>query len=134
MPRIISRQEMDQIEITPATNPLSATVRVPGSKSITNRALLIAAMAEGRSVIDNVLFSDDTMQMLEALRQLGFQIVIEESDKRVSVNGLGGRIPSSGSELSIGGAGTAMRFLIPFLTLARGKFRIDGNKRMRERP
>lgn len=125
---------MDQIEITPVTKPLSAVVTVPGSKSITNRALLIAAMAEGRSVVENVLSSDDTIQMLEALKQLGFQIAIEESEKRVTVNGLGGQVPSSGCDLSIGGAGTAMRFLIPFLTLARGKFRIDGNKRMRERP
>ncbi len=125
---------MDQIEITPVTKPLSAAVTVPGSKSITNRALLIAAMAEGRSAIENVLFSDDTLRMLEALKQLGFLITIEENEKRVTVNGLGGQIPSSGCDLSIGGAGTAMRFLIPFLTLARGKFRIDGNQRMRERP
>jgi 3-phosphoshikimate 1-carboxyvinyltransferase len=125
---------MDQIEITPVTSPLSAVVTVPGSKSITNRALLIAAMAQGRSVLENVLFSDDTMRMLEALQQLGFVLTIEETEKRVTVNGVGGQIPSSGSDLQIGGAGTAMRFLIPFLTLARGKFRIDGNKRMRERP
>jgi len=125
---------MDQIEITPVTQMLHAKITVPGSKSITNRALLIAAMAEGRSVIENVLFSDDTRRMLEALAQLGFQIAIEESEKRVTVNGLGGQIPSSGCDLRVGGAGTAMRFLIPFLTLARGKFRIDGNQRMRERP
>jgi len=125
---------MDEIEITPVSKPLSASVAVPGSKSITNRALLIAAMAEGRSVLENVLFSDDTIRMLEALKQLGFQIAIEEDEKRVTINGFGGQIPSSGCDLSIGGAGTAMRFLIPFLTLARGKFRIDGNHRMRERP
>jgi 3-phosphoshikimate 1-carboxyvinyltransferase len=125
---------MDQIEIVPVTKPLAAAITVPGSKSITNRALLIAAMAEGRSIIDNVLFSDDTARMLEALKQLGFQITIEENEKRVTVNGIGGQIPSSSGDLSIGGAGTAMRFLIPFLTLGRGKFRIDGNKRMRERP
>jgi 3-phosphoshikimate 1-carboxyvinyltransferase len=125
---------MDQIEIIPVIKPLLAEVTVPGSKSITNRALLIAAMAEGRSVIENVLFSDDTLRMLEVLKQLGFQIAIEESEKRVTVNGLGGQIPSSSGDLMIGGAGTAMRFLIPFLTLGRGKFRIDGNKRMRERP
>jgi 3-phosphoshikimate 1-carboxyvinyltransferase len=125
---------MDQIEIVPVTKPLAAAITVPGSKSITNRALLIAAMAEGRSIIDNVLFSDDTARMLEALKQLGFQITIEENEKRVTVNGIGGQIPSSSGDLAIGGAGTAMRFLIPFLTLGRGKFRIDGNKRMRERP
>jgi len=125
---------MDEIEITPATEPLSAVIEVPGSKSITNRALLIATMAEGRSVIENVLFSDDTDRMLEALKRLGFQIAIEQAERRVTVTGLGGQIPSSGTDLSIGGAGTAMRFLIPFLTLARGKFRIDGNQRMRDRP
>jgi 3-phosphoshikimate 1-carboxyvinyltransferase len=125
---------MDAIEITPIRKPLSAVVSVPGSKSITNRALLIAAIAEGRSVIENVLFSDDTQRMLEALRQLGFQLIVEENEKRVTVNGLGGQIPSSGSDLSVGGAGTAMRFLIPLMTLGRGKFRIDGNQRMRERP
>jgi 3-phosphoshikimate 1-carboxyvinyltransferase len=125
---------MDQIEIVPVTKPLAAAITVPGSKSITNRALLIAAMAEGRSIIDNVLFSDDTARMLEALKQLGFQITIEENEKRVTLNGIGGQIPSSSGDLAIGGAGTAMRFLIPFLTLGRGKFRIDGNKRMRERP
>lgn len=125
---------MEAIEITPLTKPLSAIVTVAGSKSITNRALIIAAMAEGRSVIDNALFSDDTRRMIEALRQLGFLISVEENDKRIGINGLGGQIPSSGCDLSIGGAGTAMRFLIPFLTLARGKFRIDGDQRMRERP
>ncbi len=86
---------MDQIEIIPVIKPLLAEVTVPGSKSITNRALLIAAMAEERSVIENVLFSDDTLRMLEVLKQLGFQIAIEESEKRVTVNGLGGQIPSS---------------------------------------
>src|SRR6202050_2462406 len=129
-----ARQDMDEIEITPVTEPLSAVIEVPGSKSITNRALLIAAMAEGRSVIENVLFSDDTDRMLEALKRLGFQIEIEHGERRVTVNGLGGQIPSSGTDLTVGGAGTAMRFLIPFLTLARGKFRIDGNQRMRDRP
>ena len=124
----------NDIEIEPLTGPLSAVVTVPGSKSITNRALLIGAMAEGRSAIENVLFSDDTIQMLNALKRLGFQFAIEEGERRVGVSGLGGQIPSSGAELNVGGAGTAMRFLIPFLTLGRGKFRVDGNHRMRERP
>ncbi|HVN29017.1 MAG TPA: 3-phosphoshikimate 1-carboxyvinyltransferase, partial [Candidatus Binataceae bacterium] len=125
---------MDAIEITPVSKPFSAAITVPGSKSITNRALLIAALAQGRSVLDNVLFSDDTMRMIEALRGLGFQLSVEEDARRITVNGMGGQIPSSGCDLYIGGAGTAMRFLIPLMTLARGKFRIDGNQRMRERP
>lgn len=124
----------NEIEITPLTKPISALVAIGGSKSITNRALLIGAMAEGRSAIENVLFSDDTNQMLNALKRLGFQFAIEETERRVGVSGLGGQIPSSGADLNVGGAGTAMRFLIPFLTLGRGKFRVDGNHRMRERP
>lgn len=125
---------MDEIEIRLASQPLAATVEVPGSKSITNRALLLAAMAQGHSVLENVLSSDDTQRMLEALGHLGFQISVQEAARRITVNGLGGQIPSAGGDLQIGGAGTAMRFLVPFLTLARGKFRIDGNQRMRERP
>src|SRR5579863_5321551 len=125
---------MDQIEIIPVTKPLAAAITVPGSKSITNRALLIAAMADGRSLIDDVLLSDDTRRMAGALKTLGFALDVDEPNRRVTVVGRGGAIPASGANLDIGGAGTAMRFLAGFLTLGRGCFRIDGNQRMRERP
>ena len=124
----------DQIEIVPITRPLAATVKVPGSKSITNRALILAAMADGRSVIDYVLLSDDTRRMVEALRALGFTVEVDEAARRITVAGRGGMIPSPGANLDAGGAGTAMRFLAGFLTLGRGRYRIDGNTRMRERP
>jgi 3-phosphoshikimate 1-carboxyvinyltransferase len=124
----------DEIAITPPSRPLDATVSVPGSKSITNRALILAAMAGGRSVIEGVLLSDDTRQMAAALQRLGFAVAIDERNYRITVDGGGGTIPAGGAELNIGGAGTAMRFLAAFLTLGRGKFRIDGNQRMRERP
>jgi len=124
----------DEILITAIHGALDATVEVPGSKSITNRALLLGAMADGRSVIENVLFSDDTERMVEALARLGFDVEVDRDATRVSVTGLDGRIPSSAADLFIAGAGTAMRFLVGFLTLGRGRFRIDGNQRMRERP
>src|SRR5271166_56403 len=125
---------MDQIEITPILRPLSASIRVPGSKSITNRSLLLAAMAHGRSQIEGALFSDDTRYLLGALRQLHFNISDAEDRGLVEVEGLGGVVPASAAELFVGGAGTAMRFLTGFLTLANGRFRLDGSSRMRERP
>jgi len=113
---------------------LDATVEVPGSKSITNRALLLAALASGRSIIERALMSDDTRHMSEVLSALGFNIETDESAQRIAVDGLGGRIPSSGAELYVGGAGTAMRFIAGMLTLSRGRFRMDGNEQMRRRP
>ncbi|HEY6394787.1 MAG TPA: hypothetical protein VIX12_05165, partial [Candidatus Binataceae bacterium] len=123
-----------EIEIAPLAGPLDARVAVPGSKSISNRALILAAMAQGRSVIDSVLLSDDTRFMSSALTALGFSIVIDEAAQRITIDGLGGAIPASGAEIYVGGAGTAMRFLTGFLTLGVGRFRIDGNQRMRQRP
>ncbi|MGH7246861.1 MAG: 3-phosphoshikimate 1-carboxyvinyltransferase, partial [Pseudomonadota bacterium] len=124
----------DEIEIAPLAGPLNARVAVPGSKSITNRAMLLAAMAKGRSVIEAALLSDDTRYMADALRALGFNVEIDAALQRISIDGLGGTIPSAGADLFVGGAGTAMRFLVPFLTLGHGRYRIDGNQRMRQRP
>jgi 3-phosphoshikimate 1-carboxyvinyltransferase len=124
----------DEIEIAPISHPLAATVSVPGSKSITNRALLLAAMASGRSVIESVLISDDTRRMVAALISLGFAVEVDEAMRRITIMGQSGRIPSTRADLDAGGAGTAMRFLAGFLTLGRGRYRLDGNARMRERP
>jgi 3-phosphoshikimate 1-carboxyvinyltransferase len=124
----------DEIEIVPATRPLAAVVRPPGSKSITNRAMLIAALARGRSVICGALLSDDTQRMAEALRSLGFAVRIDEADRRIVVEGQGGLIPTSAAILNAANAGTAMRFLAGLVTLGRGRYRIDGSPRMRQRP
>jgi 3-phosphoshikimate 1-carboxyvinyltransferase len=124
----------DEIEIVPITRPLVATVAVPGSKSITNRALLLAAMAAGRSSIDAALISDDTRRMVAALDALGFAIEADEAARRITVTGRAGLIPSVAANLDAGGAGTAMRFLAGLLTLGHGRYRLDGNARMRERP
>ncbi|MGH7916805.1 MAG: 3-phosphoshikimate 1-carboxyvinyltransferase, partial [Candidatus Binataceae bacterium] len=118
----------------PLKGPISAAIEVPGSKSITNRALLLAAMASGRSRINNVLLSDDTRRMAAALATLGFTLEIDEAERAIAVTGLAGRIPAAHAELFVGGAGTAMRFLAGFVTLGRGRFKLDGNPRMRRRP
>ena len=123
-----------QIEIVPITGPLDARVSIPGSKSITNRAMILAAMAQGRSVLDSVLLSEDTRYMSDALRVLGFIVEVDENAHRITVGGRGGVIPAHGGEIFVGGAGTVMRFLVAMVTLGEGRFRIDGNQRMRQRP
>jgi 3-phosphoshikimate 1-carboxyvinyltransferase len=122
------------LQIVPINHPLSATVRVPGSKSLTNRALLIAALANGTTRIANALFSDDSKYFAKALKTLGFDVQLDEASSEMIVTGLGGRIPSDQAELFIGNAGTAARFLSAFLTLGHGKYILDGDSRMRERP
>ncbi|MGC8857394.1 MAG: 3-phosphoshikimate 1-carboxyvinyltransferase, partial [Anaerolineae bacterium] len=113
---------------------LHATVRVPGSKSLTNRALLLAALGEGTTRLSNALFSDDTHYFAQALKDLGFAVHLDEVHSEMSVTGLGGRIPAHRADLFVGNAGTAARFLTAFLTLGEGEFTLDGDARMRERP
>ena len=120
--------------IAPITQPLSATVSVPGSKSLTNRALLIAALANGTTTLENALFSDDSHYFASALQALGFDVVLDPESSCMTVTGLGGRIPTEQAELFIGNAGTAARFLTAFLTLGNGEYILDGEPRMRERP
>ena len=105
------------LQIIPINHPLNATVRVPGSKSLTNRALLIAALANGKTRLTNALFSDDSKYFAKALQTLGFDIQLDESNNEMTVTGLGGKIPARKAELFIGNAGTAARFLSAFLTL-----------------
>ncbi len=120
--------------IHPLSHPLSATVRVPGSKSLTNRALLIASLANGTTHLTNALFSDDSRYFARALQTLGFNLQLDEINHEMTVTGLGGKIPATKAELFIGNAGTAARFLSAFLTLGNGEYILDGEPRMRERP
>ena len=121
------------LEIKPA-GPFDATIRPPGSKSITNRALICAALARGRSVLTGCLDSEDTRVMLQALSLLGLNIEVSGDRKTVSVDGCGGRIPARRVDLYIANSGTSVRFLTAMLTLGQGEFRLDGTPRMRERP
>jgi 3-phosphoshikimate 1-carboxyvinyltransferase len=120
--------------IEPIPHPLHASVRVPGSKSLTNRALLIAALAGGPTTLTNALFSDDSRYFAQALATLGFAVRSEEAAGTITVVGQGGRIPASSAELFVGNAGTAARFLTALLTLGQGHYVLDGSARMRERP
>jgi len=120
--------------IQPIPHPLAATVNVPGSKSLTNRALLVAALAEGETTLRNALESDDARYFIQALQQLGFTLSNSPSTNSLSVFGHDGKIPAHRAELFIGNAGTAARFLTAFVALGQGEFVIDGEPRMRERP
>ncbi|MDK2981380.1 MAG: 3-phosphoshikimate 1-carboxyvinyltransferase [Chloroflexota bacterium] len=122
------------LSIEPITHPLNASLSVPGSKSITNRALLLAALADGITRLHNALFSDDSLYLVSALQNLGFNVEINPKEKAMTVNGLGGRIPARQADLFIGNAGTAARFLTAFLTLGEGDYILDGEARMHERP
>ena len=122
------------VEITPLQRPPQATVRAPGSKSISNRALLLAALAAGESRLSGALFSDDTRYMAAALRQLGVAVQADEPGSRFTVRGAGGTWPATDADLFVGNAGTAMRFLVAALCVGHGRYRIDGVARMRQRP
>jgi 3-phosphoshikimate 1-carboxyvinyltransferase len=123
----------DPIEIQPR-GPIRATVRPPGSKSITNRALVCAALANGRSQLIGALDSEDTRVMVEALRQLGIAIDAQFADTTIEIAGCGGKLPAPGGELYVANSGTTVRFLAALVSLAGGVFRLDGTPRMRQRP
>lgn len=109
-------------------------VKVPGSKSMTNRALLMAALADGQTHLKGVLFSDDSRNFLGSLKSLGFEIIADEHSKEVTVTGLNGRIPVTNGEIYVGSAGTAARFLTAMLALAKGTFIINASEQMKKRP
>ncbi len=116
----------------PALAYAQGTVKLPGSKSISNRVLLLAALSTGRTLVHDVLDSDDTRVMLDALRQLGCSI--EKAGDTVAITGLGGRMPHSPAHLFLGNAGTAMRPLTAALAVLGGDFTLSGVARMHERP
>src|ERR1700721_584520 len=130
----------DLIEIVPLDQPVRAEITVPGSKSITNRALILAALADGEVTLRGALWSEDTQVMTAALQELGFEIKVEEDpaefcNRTITVKGLGGKIPKAGTaeeplELFVGNAGTAARFLAAFVCLGEGVYRLGGVPRM----
>src|SRR5580700_9676977 len=134
----------DLIEIVPLGKPVCAEITVPGSKSITNRALILAALADGEVTLTGALWSEDTQIMAECLQKLGFEIRIENDpdefcNRTITVKGLGGTIPNAGTEqkpleLFVGNAGTAARFLSALVCLGNGVYRVAGIPRMNERP
>jgi len=118
----------------PATRPLDATVRLPGSKSLTNRALIAAALADGHSILSGLLLADDTRLMIEALGALGGAITVDEAGLAAEVTGCGGQLAATEADIHCGNAGTVMRFVTALCATGHGLFRLDGVPRMRERP
>ncbi len=123
--------------------PHDINVCVPGSKSITNRALLLAALGKGSTELQGVLFSDDSRHFLQALVDLGYSITIDENNKKVVIEGCDGKIPcvnvdkpsdAIDATVYVGSAGTAARFLTAFLGLSKGRFHMTSSEQMQKRP
>lgn len=124
----------EQYEVKRLDRPVDWTVDVPGSKSMTNRALLMAALSDGEVKLEGVLFSDDSRHFLESLVSLGFMVDINESEKAVTVLGCGGNIPKKQAVINVGSAGTAARFLTAMLGFSDGEYTIEASEQMKKRP
>lgn len=130
----VMRIIMSQYEVKTINHPLDCTVDVPGSKSITNRALLMAALANGKSVLNGVLFSNDSRYFLTSLISLGYIIEVNEVENYVAINGHGADIPKKNATIDVGSAGTAARFLTAMLALSDGEYVINASEQMKKRP
>ena len=134
----------DVIEVVPLEAPVQAEITVPGSKSITNRALVLAALGPGEMTLHGALWSEDTQVMVECLQDLGFMVNVaadlsERCNRSITVYGHGGKVPRGGTtaqpmDLFVGNAGTAARFLTAMLCLGEGVYHLHGTPRMHERP
>jgi 3-phosphoshikimate 1-carboxyvinyltransferase len=125
---------VDVQTIVPVTRPVDGVVRPPGSKSLTNRALIVAALADGSSQLTGVLASRDTEVMIDSLQRLGIAVDGDIASGVLTVHGCGGRIPVSQAQLWLENSGTSIRFLSAMVTLGQGVYELDGNSRMRQRP
>ena len=123
----------DKLTLSPIKN-ISGTVDLPGSKSLSNRILLLSMLAEGQTEIHNLLDSDDTRRMVEALKTLRVDVREQRHQNKISVFGTSGTIPVTKATLMLGNAGTVVRPLTAALTIGKGRFVLDGVQRMRERP
>lgn len=121
--------------IQPFTKPVRGSATLPGSKSITNRALILAALSRQTVTLRGALFSRDTRIMVAALRELGFAVETDETALTITIEGRGGEIPVREARIEVGNAGTAARFLTAFVCLRPdGVYRFDGDEAMRRRP
>ena len=130
----------DVIEVMPLESAVQAEITVPGSKSITNRALVLAALAAGETTLQGALWSEDTQVMVECLQEMGFMVNVasdpdEICNRIITVYGRGGTVPRGGTaehplQLFVGNAGTAARFLAALVCLGDGVYRLEGMPRM----
>lgn len=125
---------MNERAIHLVSGPVSGSIRPPGSKSLTNRALIVAALAEGKSHLTGVLDSQDTQVMIDSLRRLGLHVTHDPETCVIDIAGCGGKIPAHNAELWLENSGTSIRFLTALCALGIGHYRLDGSSRMRERP
>jgi 3-phosphoshikimate 1-carboxyvinyltransferase len=125
---------MKSQQIIPVNKPITGRIRPPGSKSITNRALVCAALAKGTSRLTGALDSEDTRVMIDCLRRLGIDVESQDAGQTLIVNGCAGNVPATEADLFVGNSGTTIRFLTAMCTLGRGTYRLDGIERMRDRP
>lgn len=125
---------MPQVPIQVATRPLDATVTIPGSKSLTNRAMVAAALAHGTSILDGALLAGDTERMIDTLRRFGFAATSDSDANRIEITGRGGHVPAMESDCFCGNSGTTIRFCAAVAALGHGRYRFDGVPRIRERP
>lgn len=124
----------DAYLVKPVTEPVRGSIRPPGSKSLTNRALITAALASGTTKLTGVLASDDTRVMVESLNRLGIPVTHDVDNCTMEISGCGGMPPAEKADLWLENSGTSIRFLTAFCALGNGEYRLDGNERMRERP
>ena len=124
----------EQYLVKKTDKPINWTVTVPGSKSMTNRALLMAALSDGETELSGVLFSDDSRYFISALQSLGFETKVDEKEKKVIVKGENGKIPEKEAEIYVGSAGTAARFLTAMLGMSDGIYTIQASEQMKKRP
>jgi len=124
----------NSILMHPVVHPVKGRIRPPGSKSLTNRALVVAALANGTSHLTGALDSQDTRVMLDSLQKLGLTVQHDPAQSTVEISGCGGKIPHSTAQLWLENSGTSIRFLTAFCTLGNGTYELDGSERMRERP
>ena len=127
-----THNDKQEVKINPPRSPVIGSIRVPGSKSLTNRALIIASLADGTSQLHGILKSDDSYWCIESLTKLGVKVVIE--GETAYVEGTGGVWPNNAGELYVGAAGTVARFLPGALAVGHGAWTLKGSKRMSERP
>lgn len=125
---------MDTYKVKPLKDQECFEVEVPGSKSITNRALLLAAISNSKCHLKGVLFSDDSRAFLNCLIELGFTLDINEANKEVIITGTNGIIPNKKATINVGSAGTAARFLTVFLAFAGGEYTLNASAQMCKRP
>lgn len=124
----------EKIQANPSRDSLGLSMTVPGSKSITNRALLLATLADGVSTLRDVLFSDDSRHFLKCIQDLGFETTVDEPSRIITVKGLGGAVPLREAHQYVGSAGTAARFLTAYLGVSEGVYHMDASEQMRRRP